>query len=169
VVYGQNVLEWNVTNSMDGRYSDYAATLLAIDTFGALGPLSAFYKATDPNVPRHRLQYLVVEAVANGPTLCERRANWEAARRAGRGTVVTTRVDSWRDAGGTLWTPNTLVPVTGPGLRLQNNQLVLSEVTYRYSEETGKVADLTLMPPAAFALEPIVLQPSALAAALSPQ
>jgi prophage tail gpP-like protein len=81
-------------------------------------------------------------------------------RSAGRGARVDVTTDSWRDAGGTLWTPNTLVPVDVPGLVLANKELLLAEVTYRYGDDGGTLADLVLMPAEAFLLEPIQLQPT---------
>ena len=161
-VYGQNVQAFSVTNSMDQRFSDYVCVPVSVDLLGDLGdgPLQ-FFTAYDQNVPRFRNQYLVAESVSGSRSLCELRALWEANRCAGRGTSVTLTTTSWRDAGGTLWAPNTLVPVTIPGLRQgPNAMLCVSEVTFGYSDEGGKIAELVLLPPAAFAKEPIQIQPT---------
>ena len=160
--YGQNVQECTVQNGMDQRFSDYTCAQVSVDTMGDLGDGSLLYfTAYDPNVSRHRLMYLLTENVSGAQPLCEMRALWEAARRGGRGTSVKVTADSWRDAGGTLWTPNTLAPVTLPGLRLPPaTQLVISEVTFIDNEERGKVADVVLMPSAAFAPAPIQIQPT---------
>ena len=160
--YGQNVQAWNVANSMDQRFSDYTCASVAVDIFGDLGDGSLLYfTAKDPNVPRHRLMYLVAESISGSRELCQLRALWEAARRAGRGTAVTVTADSWRDTGGTLWTPNTLAPVSLPGLRQgPNTMLCISEVALIENAERGKVADVTLLPPAAFSQQPLVIQPT---------
>jgi prophage tail gpP-like protein len=163
--YGQNVQSWSVVNSMDQRFSEYLCAMVSI------APLTEqenagniFFTAYDPNVLRSRIKYLIAESVSGSQELLERRARWEAARRAGRGTSVSVRADSWRDVGGTLWTPNTLAPVSLPGLRLPAaTQLVISEVTFLDSDETGKVADVVLMPAAAFTPQPIQIQPAPLA------
>ena len=85
------------------------------------------------------------------------------ARRAGRSRVVNVTCDSWRDSAGTLWTPNTLVPISLPSLKLVADGFVITEVSYVRSgddgEDGGTTAELTLMQPDALKPEPIVLQP----------
>ena len=163
-VFGQNVERFSVRNSMAGRFSDYVATLVSTATFEDTGDDTVDqFTAHDPNVSRYRNTYLIAEAVTGGQELAKQRALWEASRRAGRGTLVSATADSWRDTAGTLWTPNTLAPVTLPGLRLPAaTQLVISEVTYSYDLQGGHTAEVVLMPSAAFELEPIILQPTPL-------
>lgn len=163
VVYGRNVQAWSVELSMDGRFSDYVCAMLPANiAIDLTGPGDIFYhRETDPNVLRHRQLDFVLDAVASDKTPGDftiKRARWEAARRAGRSSIVRATVDSWRDSASALWTPNTLMPVQLPGLG-QTGSLALSEVTFRRSSEAGTTADLVLMSPAAFAPEPIVLQP----------
>jgi prophage tail gpP-like protein len=108
------------------------------------------------------LLYLVAEAVAGYENLAAARVQWEVARRAGRGLQLMAVVDSWRDTAGVLWTPNTLVPVSGiPGLS-GITELAIADVTYRRDDDDGTTAQLLLMPPKAFSPEPIVLQPASL-------
>ncbi len=162
LVYGQNVQEWMVQTADDQRFSDYVCSGLSIDTLGDFGSDGGlfFYQVKDPNITRHRLTYLVAESVNDPYEFCRRRADWQMNRSAGRGLVVTVTTDSWRDGGGTLWTPNTLVPVDVPGLNVVDKTLLLSEVTYRKGDDGGTLADLVLMPRDAFLLEPIQLQPA---------
>ncbi|WP_174296540.1 phage baseplate assembly protein [Sphingomonas bacterium] len=164
VVYGGNVQAWTAENGMDGRFSEIVCSRLATDSLQELAGDDFYDRAYDPNVLRHRRLYMVAQAVgADDPfAFTSTRARWEQARRAGRSAVVHATVDSWRDSAGKLWTPNTLVPVSVPGNR-GGAELVLGEVTYRRSSESGTTADLVLMPPAAFTPEPIVLQPVSLA------
>jgi len=159
VVYGTNVQAWSAENSMDGRYSEIVCCAESLNALSDL-PGSDFYdKAVDPNVPRHRLLYVVVENVAADPRVfTSTKAKWDAARRAGRSAVVHAMVDSWRDKNGKLWAPNTIVPVNLPGNR-GGKELVLSEVSFRRSSEGGTTADMLLMPRAAFVPEPIVINP----------
>jgi prophage tail gpP-like protein len=163
VAYGANLQEWSVTEAMDQRYSDVVCELLALDTLGDIGDGSLQIAASkDPQVPRHRLLYLVAEAVAGYENLAAARVQWEVARRAGRGLQLMAVVDSWRDTAGVLWTPNTLVPVSGiPGLS-GITELAIADVTYRRDDDDGTTAQLLLMPPKAFSPEPIVLQPASL-------
>jgi len=162
VAYGVNAQFWSCANSMDGRYSNIVCS--SFPTSAAIadveGPGSYFYfEAKDENVPRHRLLYVVTENVAADPIeFTKTKALWDSARRAGRAHVVRATVDSWRDKGGKLWAPNTIVPVDLPGNRA-GPELVLSEVTFRRSNEGGTTADLLLMPREAFVPEPIVVNP----------
>ncbi|HEX7851406.1 MAG TPA: hypothetical protein VF485_16875 [Sphingomonas sp.] len=162
VKYGVNVEQFSCENSMDGRYSKMVCSSFAVQfaIAGVKGPGSVFYgEATDENVPRHRLLYVVTEQVsADQKEFTKTKVLWDMARRAGRSHVVHATVDSWRDSAGTLWAPNTIVPVELPGNRA-GAELVLSEVTFRRSANSGTTADLLLMPREAFVPEPISLTP----------
>lgn len=160
--YGENVQAYAVENSMDGRYSDIVCSSLGIATLTDIPGSDFFDVEKDPNVPRHRQLNIVLEQVG-GPELPKdftiRKAKWEVARRAGRASAVRVTVDSWRDSAGTLWTPNTLVPVDVPGMRVADKLLCLSSVTFRKAEGSGTTADLLLMPKEAFLPQPISLVP----------
>lgn len=159
-VEGQNLEACTITRSMAGRYSDYTCSLLSVDTSGLnLDQNLYFFSAKDPNVKRHRKIFIVAEGVSGGAILAGLRAKWEAARRAGRGQQVMVTTDSWRDAKGKLWEPNTLAPVTSPRLKIKEQGLCIAQVTYRLGLETGRTADLLLMPKEAFLPQPIQLQP----------
>ena len=67
-------------------------------------------------------------------------------------------MDGWRDSAGTLWTPNTEIPLVLPSVKLPQAGWVLSEVTYA-RDAHGTRADLVCMPAAAFTPQPILLQP----------
>lgn len=158
-VWGRNVEEWSVQQAMDQRFSEYVCCSESMDAMMEL-PGSDFYDVeTDPNVPRHRRMYLVVEQVASDPqAFTVRRAKWEAARRAGRAFVCQATIDSWRDDGGALWMPNTLVPFSLPAA-IDPGDLVISEVTFRRDNTRGTTAQIVAMPRAAFTPEPISLVP----------
>lgn len=159
LVEGQNVQTAQIITTMDQRFSEIQCSLVSVQTFNDVGPAGGPYATeTDPNVPRFRLLYLVAEAVAGGQDLCVQRARWEIARRAGRSRQVRVTTDSWRDAAGQLWAPNTRVGFSLPGLKLPDATWVVSEVTYR-RDQRGSGAELLLMDPSAFAPEPIQLQP----------
>ena len=163
VVYGQNVQAYAVQNSMDDRFSEVICTILTIDLFGDIASFNDkanfFHTESDPNVPRHRRLYISFEQAPDPYAFTASKTKWEIARRAGRSTMVQVTVDSWRDQAGTLWLPNTLVPVDVPGLRIPDKNLCISQVTFKRNSETGTTAELVLLPPAAFTPEPIVLVP----------
>jgi prophage tail gpP-like protein len=158
---GQNVQRAEVEYSMDQRYSVYKAFIQSMDVLGDLGEGgNLLATVNDPNCTRHRMRVIISEGGGLGNDVAIRRATWEMNRRAGRSAVVSLETDSWRDADGTLWAPNTLVPLSLPKLKLPSEIWLISEVTYR-RDERGTAADLVIMAPAAFSPEPILLQPSA--------
>lgn len=167
-VLGQNIEEWSLERSMDQRYSEYICSLLSMDPFMEAPGSDFFGIQNDPGVNRHRRMYLVADAVAENPTaFVERRAKWEAARRAGRSYVCKATVDSWRDKAGKLWMPNTLIPFSIPGAA-DRNDLILSSVMFRRDNQRGTTAEIMAMPSTAFTPEPIVLTPVSAAEIIGP-
>lgn len=159
VVRGKNVEDWSIENSMDGRFSEIICSSFPVASLSDLQGSDFFDTEKDENVRRHRRMVMVAETVADKvEEFTIKKAKWEVARRAGRSYVVRATVDSWRDSAGTLWAPNTLVPVDLPGLQ-GDKTLCVSEVTFRRNNESGTTAALVLMTPKAFTPEPIVLQP----------
>ncbi len=72
-------------------------------------------------------------------------ADWAAANRLGRSTLIAYTVRGWRDELGTLWTPGTLVEVVDGFMRV-NATLLVVNVDFVVSSEEGHVAKLTLAP-----------------------
>jgi prophage tail gpP-like protein len=158
---GVNVTSASATYSMDGRFSDYDAVYQGLDTLSDIGEGgNLIAHVQDAGVPRMRYRAIVSENVAGGSTVAEQRANWECAARIGRSMKVRLSTDSWRDASGALYEPNTLVDINLPGLKLKPKQWLISEVTYRMDGQ-GTQADLVIMPPQAFYQEPVTLYPIA--------
>ena len=156
---GQNVQEASIEYSMDQRFSEYDSYHQSMQTLGDIGNGGNLYgKAFDVNVPRNRKMAIIAEAGGEGQDVCILRGQWEAARRAGRADQLMLTTDGWRDSAGVLWTPNTLVPLSLPSLKLPNASWIISEVTYR-RDENGTAADLVMMPADAFLPQPILLQP----------
>ncbi|WP_227105131.1 phage baseplate assembly protein [Chromobacterium rhizoryzae] len=146
--------------SMDQRFSEYVVRRLAVDMMSDVGGgPDVLVSFSDPGVPRFRRRSIIAETGDGADfAVSKARGAWEAARRAGRSLQVNLTVDSWRDGFGRLWTPNTLVTVKAPSLRLQSVTWLVAEVTYR-RDATGTHADLVLMPPQAFFPQPILLFP----------
>lgn len=159
-VEGVNVLRAYIDYSADQIYSDYSVYIQSVDAFTDLG-LSGnmIYKAKDSNCKRHRALFIISEGGGLGNDISEKRARWEMARRFGRSRVVKITTDSWRDAAGALWEPNTLVPVSLPRLKFESEKMLISEVTFLRNDHSGTTAELTLMAPEAFTPQPINLTP----------
>ncbi len=157
---GVNVQEADFIFAADQRYSTYQAFLQSEDVFSDLGNAGNLLATViDPNVLRHRGMVIIAEAGGGGLEVAQKRATWEMLRRAGRSRAVQLKVDSWRDSAGTLWTPNTLAPISLPSLKMIADGFLISEVTYSRNDESGTTADVVLMPPDAFRPQPILLQP----------
>ena len=156
---GLNVQAASATFSMDERFSVYTAVLMSVDKLSDIGDGgNTISSVTDSTVPRFRPKIIVSEQTQNGVNIAEKRLNWEKARRIGRSQAFEVTADSWRDSAGALWTPNTLVPVDAPALKLVSRRWVIGEVTYARGEGGGTTASLTIMPQAAYQPEPNVLQ-----------
>jgi len=157
---GRNVEAGTALFGMDQRFSEYVVRTLSMTPVGELGSLGDIKAmVTDKAVTRNRKRYIIVEAGLDAAGLAQKRGLWEAARRAGRSYQVRLTVDGWRDAEGTLWTPNRLATVSMPALKIPQVTWVIAEVTYRRGAQ-GTQADLVLMPPDAFEPAPIVLLPT---------
>ncbi|PXW23413.1 phage baseplate assembly protein [Paraburkholderia caballeronis] len=159
---GLNVQTASIEYSAQDRFSEYVCFAQSVLSYtdAGIGP-NAIARATDPVVKRTRERYIVAEFVQGFMDLVQRRATWEMQRRAGRSSgVVNVTVDSWRDSAGTLWTPNTLVDVSLPHLKLEQETWLIGEVIYRRTLEGGTTAELTVMDPRAYQPEPIALMPA---------
>lgn len=163
-VEGVNVESASATYAMDGRFSDYDAVLMSLNTLIDVGDGGNLLKrVTDSGVPRFRYHAIIAEQMA-GATIDEThgakaRAFWEMNRRIGRAFQVRLTTDTWRDSAGALWTPNTLVPLDLPTLKLRQQTWLIADVTYRRDQHRGTTAELLIMPPQAFMPQPIMLFP----------
>jgi prophage tail gpP-like protein len=153
---GENVEQAGVTFSMDQRYQEYEAhvmAVLALGTDAGVNSPGVGAVVRDEEVPRFRKLYVVSEQYVLGQPLAGKRAAWEKARRWGQSFNFTVTTDAWRDAKGVLWTPNMLVPIDAPQLKLRDKSWLIGTVTYT-RDENGQHAQLSLWPPEAFTVEP---------------
>lgn len=158
---GVNVQEAEAVYSMDGRFSDYDAVRQSLDTCEDVGDGGNLIASVqDSDVPRLRYRAIIAESVFGGQDVAQQRAQWEMNRRVGRSFQVRVTTDSWRDANGVLYAPNTYVAVDLPGLKLKPVMWLISDVTYK-RDGRGTTCELMILPPAAFLQEPIILNPFA--------
>lgn len=160
---GENIQQASIMYGMDQIYSEILAFAQSVETFADLGPGGDLIATVNvKNVPRHRRKIVVAENGDSGFEVLKKRATWEAARRYGRSKQLRLTTDSWRDADGNLWKPNTLVPVLAPALKITEKvEWLISDVTFKRDGHTGTTADLTIMPKEAFMPQPIVFMPVA--------
>ncbi|HLN23878.1 MAG TPA: Mu P family protein [Patescibacteria group bacterium] len=168
---GINVERAQITYSMDQRYSEYITRTLTMSKFedssiGVYSDVQGYFhdagvkaKTGFDGNPRFRPKFIIVEnGGKQGPEIARQRGEWEAARRFGRSAQLHLTTSTWRDVGGNLWTPNKLVHLDLPSLKIVDKTWIISEVTFR-RDETGTHADLTIMPPQAFEPQPTLMQP----------
>lgn len=160
VAVGRNIQSAWYDSACDARYSEYTGismpTTAVVEVSAGDGYASVtLATATDPQIARQRYRNLVllIESTLNTYGAAQQYINWEMNRRFGRSRVLHVTVDSWRDTDGKLWEPNTLIPVTAPQLNLDNDAWLLGEVTFQ-KDERGTTAEMMLMPPQAFMVEP---------------
>jgi prophage tail gpP-like protein len=166
IVEGVNVQKASCTFSMDQRFSLYKAVYQSVDSLSdvsvALGAAAGASNIIpggtflDETVPRYRPKVIVSEQGFMSLGVAKQRASWEAARRYGRSQAVRVVVDSWRDSAGRLWQPNSFAALYLPSLKI-NHLWVIGEVTFMLDLDRGTVAELTLMPQAAYTPEPNLL------------
>lgn len=146
--------------SLAERYSSYRGFLTSIDTLSDAGDAgNRLATASDPAVKRHRQLDIIVEATDSDEKIATRRVNWEASRRAGRGTVITATVDNWRDSAGKLWTLNYGIPVEAPTIKAPKLDWLIGDVMFHKGGERGTGATLIVMPRNAFVPVPKLLNP----------
>lgn len=159
---GRNIERASYVQDNSQRFSSYRVYPISTALFTDAGQLpQAEFMVTDPLITRFRPKAFIAQSGDPGATVSNAHAQWECNRRIGRGNLLAITTDSWRDEGGDLYTPNARVMVDAPELKVQPGQpWLISEVTLRRGLD-GRHADLMLMPPQAFAPEPILYLPVA--------
>lgn len=158
IALGVNVEAATLSLTMDQRFSEYVVInqgALAVQEL-KIGPDVFAFK--DPLVPRLRPKYLLVENQDAEYVVAKAKAQWEMNRRLGRAHVLSVTVSSWRDSAGRLWEPNTLCHLSLDRLGVVDKTWLIGEVTYQ-RDSSGTHAQLTLMPPQAFDVQPVLYQP----------
>ena len=155
LVQGANILKAGAEIGQAERFSAYIVLAQQQGVAGAAGTAAAGVRGEvrDKGIRRHRPRVIVAEGQAD-PATARRRAEWDMARRRGRGSKATITVAGWRQSGGSLWQANQRVAITAPWLSLDEaTEFVIGEITYTL-DEGGSLAELTCMPPEAFTPEP---------------
>jgi len=161
---GVNCEFFRNVDSQAGRYSSVAGITQATavlaqvpDMDNIRGQMKALTYAPpviDPGITRYRPLLILPENNDQDMKVSIHRLHWEVNRRYGRSQRVDVTCDSWRDTSGALWSVNRLAPVSLPSVGRQEDMLI-SAVKFRKGRD-GQHADITLMSPAAFDIQPIV-------------
>ena len=155
LVEGQNVEAAAVQIDWSQRFYQ----IFVINTAQAINSINiGVLGKSDPDTQIRQGRIKLIIADSNlGPDneLAKQRADWEMNRRKGRSEIVQVHVTGWRDGAGTLWTPNTIVNVSLPTLKV-NADLVVAEAEWVRSDDFGTQTILTLMPKGALQPEPFL-------------
>lgn len=163
VEQGVNILSANLHTDINQRFIDYTGVALSSNAMArrpASGGnnISALVRTQDTELAqqlpnRHRNKIIIVESTMNSENLVRNSLDWSINRNNGRSKMLNVQVDHWRDRNNQLWETNSLIPITIPSMGLKNELWLLSSVTY-LKDANGTVANMTLMPPEAFAVQP---------------
>jgi prophage tail gpP-like protein len=160
-VQGQNVEHAAISIAVDERYTSLDIVYTPIGQLSeGPGPDLTNQRAhvDDPMLaaePLNRFRPRIVASLQTDstPDYADRMAVWEMNRRRGRSQAVHLTCDRWRDKSGRLWQPNWLAQVHLPALKVVNQMWAIGTVIFR-RDATGTHAELTLMPPEAFSVQP---------------
>jgi prophage tail gpP-like protein len=116
-------------------------------------------RAADGTITRYRPTVILAEQAGDGVSLTER-AQWEVRVARGRSRTVVYQVAGWRDDGGKLWQPNTLVRVRDDYLDVEFDMLIV-QTDFNLTLQ-GSTTDLQMALPDAYDLlpEPETANPS---------
>lgn len=150
---GENVLEASANYDDSDRFSIYYVYgqqpgTDEVDEEAAVGPQGS---ARDAGVTRYRPKIILAE-VAVDAGLAQARAEWEAAVRAAKATTFSCTVNDW-DVDGAPWRENQMVRAYLPQLGVDGDMLI-KEVTYGLSNDSGTTTKLELVRPDAFKMQP---------------
>ena len=158
IVEGENLLSASIDTSIKDRFSKYIVNGQESGAVAASNRWRAFkYETSDLSIERYRPLVILAEN-AMGITGARRRAAWEATVRAAKSTSISAEVAEWRSDVGKLWTPNTIVRLKCPSLRV-DRELLITEVNFEMSD-SGRTTSLTLKRPDAFLLETDIVLPN---------
>jgi prophage tail gpP-like protein len=161
VILGKNILRAHGTYSTLKQFSTYyvAAQTVALDLQDPLATAVMTGKATDPNITRYRPFVTIGDLSPNGVEYLQQYAQWLATVNLGRAWRAQVTLQGWRDDGGVLWAPNTLVRLQDEFLAV-DQVLLVAGVKFMLDEEEGTRSELTLTRKEAFQPEPVPLIPS---------
>jgi len=149
IIYGENILACNLTDSIRDRYSAYTALNQTGQSDTNYGESATQIKATsvDKNITSHRPLTLYAEDGVD----VQKKADFERNVRAGRAGSITYTVDDWYADGDFLWQPNTIVKVTDPLQypALDKHPMLISAVSF-LQDDQGTRTELTVVEPSAY-------------------
>lgn len=154
LAYGYNLLSAEADFNYTNRFSTYTIKGNASSAGDGWGASNINIKATatDSSVQRYRPK-LIAESGYLTRQLAQQRANWEAHVRSAQSARIVVTLEGWRQSNGALWRENLLTIVDIPPLKIDQAEMVISQVTYNYSNN-GEICELLLRRKDAFLANP---------------
>ncbi len=152
LVEGVNIQAATAKLSSRGRFSQFIVKGQSGLSAGSSVQTGLRAEADDPDVPRYRPRVVMAESQLSLAQM-QQRANWLRQRAFGMATEADITVAGWRQADGTLWQPNLLVPVTSSALGVDAD-LLIARVEFALDAHTGRTTTLHVGPVQAFAPDP---------------
>lgn len=154
LIEGQNILSAGVEYDGADRYHRYVIATQAAGTDDAAGNATRVQaEAIDEGVRRADRVLLIRPDKGYNVETARRRADWEARIRAARAETVTVAVQGWKQPSGMLWDVNLTTRVAASRLLGVEGDMLISQVEFSLGDQ-GKVSQLKLVRPDAFAPEP---------------
>lgn len=152
LIEGRNIKAASADYDYSQRFSEYIIKGQAAAASDGWEPatVAVVQTAKDPNVTRYRPKIINAEAQASDGS-ASNRAQLEAATRAGQSTKITVTVQGWAMSDGKLWPLNAIVRITSPLLSIDDDMLI-SQVKFNISSESGITTELELKRPDAYLL-----------------
>jgi len=152
-IEGENIINANVNIDFSKRFSKYIVrgdqqSTMELSEEDATRSQAI---ATDSEV-RTRTLILIVDGNADN-SVCKERAAWEATVRRGKSITYTVSLLGW------YFNINQLCTLKSNRLGVDRSDLLITRIDNSFSEQ-GKICNLTLMSPDAFAQAPLALEKS---------
>lgn len=156
LIEGQNILSADFEIDHRDRYQTY---IVRGQRSGGEVPAGLVLatpegRAIDPFVDRPRTLVILADT-GSDPETAKAQAQYQATRRAARAERVTAKVDGWLQQGSTgePWRVNQLIPVRTASIA-SNSELLINRVRFKHSRGEGSKAELELVRPDSYTLEP---------------
>lgn len=148
LVEGGNILKWALTLDDQDRHQQYTVKGQNRHGTGA-DALRIKEEDSDSGVQRYRNRIIVNETDTDRGRARSRARN-EKNRAAGKSKKSGITVVGWRDSGGALYTPNTIIFVAAPRLLHLNQDMLIERVTFEQDDKAGTTARLEIVDPRAY-------------------
>jgi prophage tail gpP-like protein len=155
LITGENILKGAIKLSAKDQFSEIIVKgqTEGSDTANPKVNTTPSAQSRDATVRRHRPLIVLAEGQADG-AICQKRADWETATRKAKGFEAQYSVNDWQQGQtGPLWGINQRVRVRDKVCKVDES-LITSGITFRLDDQGGRITELSLAKPEAFAPNP---------------